>query len=97
MTSVLSSINSVLQDPAVRAGIGIIGKFKPEIGLALELVAAIARDWQTHSEIHAAIKILDERIANYVRILTTTKMSDEEQLELEIRLHELLAVIMQLQ
>lgn len=97
MTDVLSSINSVLQDPAVQAGIGILGKFKPEIGLAIELVAAIARDWQTNSEINAAIKILDERIAEHIRALTTSKMTDEEQFELEIRLHELLAVIMKLQ
>jgi hypothetical protein len=97
MTDVLSAINGVLQDPAVQAGIGVLGKFKPEIGLALELVTVIAREWQTSNEINAAIRIIDNMIADHIRVLATTKMSDEAQFELEVRLHELLTIVLKIQ
>lgn len=87
----------VVNNPAVRHGIGILAKTRPEIGLALNVVVALMQQWSTQSQISAAIIVLDKRAAAHIKRLATVKMSEVERDEIEIRLHEVLSILMDME
>jgi hypothetical protein len=92
----MSNLNDVLSNPALQAGIGIFTKTRPEIGLALQVVSSLLNGWHEQSQINAAITVIDARAAEHVKRLATQKLSSTEQNEIEIRLHELLSILMKL-
>lgn len=92
----MTSLNDVLSSPALQAGIGLLSKTRPEIGLALQIAVSLLQGWQEQSEMNAAIAEIDARAAFHVKRLATEKLSLVEQGEIEIRLHELLTVLIKL-
>jgi hypothetical protein len=92
----MSTLNDVLSNPALQAGIGILTKTRPEIGLALRLVSSLLSGWNEQHELNAAIKVIDDMAAEHVKRLATQKLHPIEQNEIEIRLHELLTVLVKL-
>lgn len=92
----MSSLNDALSNPAVKAGLGLLTASRPELGLALQLATSLLQGWHEQAEINAAIAAIDARAAEHVKRLATAKLSPIEQQEIEVRLHELLTVLIKL-
>jgi hypothetical protein len=94
--TVLGNIDSVLQNPVTQAGINVLAKSNPLLWGTLQLVIDLSHGWKTESDINEAVKIIDQRAAYYIHKLATETLHVEEQHEIEIRLHELLGIIVKL-
>lgn len=94
----MSDLLQTLNNPAVQQGLGLLTVTRPELGLAIQLVTALLNGWKQQSEINVAIKALDMRAAQHIKALVdpNNKMHALERTELEIRLHELLTVLIKL-
>lgn len=90
--NILSGVDAVLGNPAVRAGLRIAS---PEAALAVDVVRALASGL-IQKRGHAAsevVAVIDQRFAGYIRDLTQKGISEPRKRELEIRIHELLGVL----
>lgn len=90
------TLNDILSNPAYQAGIGLLTKTHPHIGLALQFASLLLQQRHEEHEIKAAIAVIDKQAAMHVRRLATEKLHSVEQSEIEIRLHELLVVLVKL-
>jgi len=86
------TLNDVLNNPAIKTGLGLLVASRPELGLALQLAMSLLNGWHEQAQ----IKAIDARAAEHLKRLTTHTISDLERSEIEIRLHELLTVLIKL-
>jgi hypothetical protein len=92
----MSDLSTALSNPAVQAGLGLLTTARPDIGLALQVVTTLLQGWKEKSQINVAIKAIDARAAEHVNRLATQKLHPVERSEIEIRLHELLTVLIKM-
>jgi hypothetical protein len=92
----MTNLNDTLSSPAVKAGLGLLTASRPELAIALQLATSLLNGWHEQSQINAAITAIDARAAEHVKRLATQKLSLVEQNEVEVRLHELLTVLIKL-
>ena len=90
------TLDSVLHNPAFQTGIGILVKTRPEIGLALQLITSLVQGWHEQSELNVAIIAIDGMAAEHVKRLMLPNIHPLERAEIEVRLHELLTVLIKL-
>jgi hypothetical protein len=92
----MSDLLDTLNNPVLQTGLSVLTKSNPALGLALDLFKTLAQGWQTNHEISVAIKAIDKRAAQHIKRLISKDISKFARSELEIRLHEDLAILMQL-
>lgn len=91
----MEQVTKLLNDPALRAGLHVVA---PQLGLTLDLVGTVVSTifgGKRKVEIGSLLAIIDRQIADHIKELTTTK-SKTRQLELEVRIHTLLGIILEL-
>lgn len=91
----MEQVTKLLSDPALRAGLNVVA---PQLGLALDLVGTVVKTifgGKHKLRIESVIAIIDRQLVEHIKELTTTK-SKTRQLELEIRIHTLLGIILEL-
>lgn len=90
----MSNLKQTLANPAIQSGLGILTTARPDIGIALQIVATIADGLHDNP----IIKIIETKIANHITRLASDKNLHElERREIETRLHELLSIVVQVQ
>lgn len=87
---------NVLENPALQAGLSIVTTANPVLGLSLKLVRSLLEGWATQSDLNEAIKIIDGMCAEHIKRLALVQLNPIERNEIEIRLHELLTVLVKL-
>lgn len=92
----MSDLNDVLTSPAIKAGLGVLTVTRPEIGLALQLAVSLLNGWHQEAQVNVAIATIDSMAAEHVKRLALTTLNPVERNEIEIRLHELLTVLIKL-
>lgn len=92
----MSEILNILESPVLQTGVSILTKSNPEIGLLLDLFKTIFQGWQIKHDISVAVQAIDRRAAEHMKRLMVTTISPFERSELEIRLHELLTMLVKL-
>lgn len=92
----LHNIDAVLRNSTTQTAIAIISRTRPEIGLAIQLLSSLASGWSTEADINEAIALIDKRAAEHIQKLASDKLHVVEREELEIRLHELLTILVKL-
>ena len=92
----MSNLNDVLTNPIFKTGLGLLAKTQPEIGFALELASTLLQGWHDQAQINATIIAIDVRAAEHIKRLATEKLHSFERSEIEIRLHELLTILIKL-
>lgn len=92
----MSDLLNILESPVAQVGIGILVKSNPEIGLALDLFKMLAQGWQMKHDIDVASQAIDSMAAEHMRRLLSKDITPFERSEVEIRLHELLTVLIKL-
>lgn len=91
-----SDLLDVLGNPALQEGLLILTRARPEIGLALQVVSSLIRGWSEKAELNAAVVAINSRAAEHVKRLALGGLSSFERTEVEVRLHELLSVLIKL-
>jgi len=92
----MSDLRSVLANPALSTGINLLTTARPEIGLALQVVSMLLDGWREQENINAAVVAIDALAAEHVKKLLRGGLHPAEQREIEIRLHELLTVLIKI-
>jgi len=90
------TLNDVLNNPAIKTGLELLMASRPELGLALSVATTLLNGWNEQAQTNTAIKTIDVRAAEHIKRLATQKLRPTEQNEIEIRLHELLTILIKL-
>jgi len=92
----MDNLLAILENPIVQDSVMVLTKTRPEIGIVLQLAIAILKSIDEHHQMNVAIQAVDKMATEHIKQLIASDLSPTYRSEIEIRLHEVLTVLVRL-